>query len=401
MDELQANLGSAPALDLSEEALRQREAFNFALFQHNPAPSVVVDPDGCVIKSNLARRKQAAPLPVLGEPLYSSDGDSGERELSEALFKCIRSSSVLSFPERQVGRRIFSITMCPLPEGAIVITEDITDRKLAEERLIQAQKLASIGTLVTGVAHEISNPNNIMLLNARALRETWEGLLPVLDEYCREHGEFRVGRQAFSAVREEAAELLDGVANAAERIKRLTDELKTFARKEKTPDFHPVDLNKVVESATALLAPVLRKATQSFSTSLQPGLPLVRGSAQRLEQVVVNLLTNACEALRSRQDTIELETGYDAQRGRVCVRVRDTGVGLPSNALAQIKDPFFTTKHDTGGTGLGLSICQSIVESHRGELTFESQPDHGTTAILSLPVLASAAGGGDKPERAS
>jgi polar amino acid transport system substrate-binding protein len=113
---------------------------------------------------------------------------------------------------------------------------------------------------------------------------------------------------------------------------------------------------------------------------------MFKGNSQRLEQVVINLIVNACESLQDKSRSVSISTRFDAADDRVIVQVKDEGVGIQPEALQRIRDPFFTTKRDSGGTGLGLTISDKIVRDHRGELIFESEPDSGTTVTIRLPI---------------
>jgi polar amino acid transport system substrate-binding protein len=143
-------------------------------------------------------------------------------------------------------------------------------------------------------------------------------------------------------------------------------------------------MNDVVTSSLRLLGSHIRKATTRFSMLLAEGLPDVHANQRRLEQVLVNLVINACQALEGTECAIVIETGRTPTH--VFVRVIDEGRGIPRDDLRHIKDPFFTTKRATGGSGLGLAVSDRIVQEHGGELTFESEPGRGTTATLSIPI---------------
>jgi polar amino acid transport system substrate-binding protein len=141
-----------------------------------------------------------------------------------------------------------------------------------------------------------------------------------------------------------------------------------------------------VEKAVGLTQNMIRKTTLHFDLICGRNLPPVTGSSQRIEQVVVNLLVNACQALPDSTRAIRVTTGYDAVGGCVRVSIEDEGVGVPPDALGRIADPFFTTKRDSGGTGLGLAISDRIVRDHGGRLVVTSAPGSGTTAAFTLPV---------------
>ena len=273
------------------------------------------------------------------------------------------------------------------------LTREIAERRHAEEelrlnqqQLVQADKMAALGVLVSGVAHEINNPTGLILLEVPILKRFHADASKVLEGYYREHGDFSCGGLPYSRMREEIPRSLDKLVDSGKRIKRIVDDLKDFARKGDSACSEIVDLNAVVQASVRLVEPSIRKATTCFSAEYGSNLPQIRGNAQRIEQVLVNLILNACQALPNSSRAIDLSTCYDPQRGVVVLRLRDDGTGISPEHLSRLTDPFFTTKRDEGGTGLGLSVSAGIVKEHGGTLEFESPPDCGTTVTLTLPT---------------
>ncbi len=273
------------------------------------------------------------------------------------------------------------------------IARDTTRRRKAEakairhqEELFQAAKLASLGTLVSGVAHEISNPITSVLLNSPVIKKVWESVLPVLDRYSESHGNFSVGGMSWSQVRLRMPTLLDDILGGAKRVRSIVGELKDFARKGPPEMRESVNVNVVVKSSIGIVSNLIGKSTVDFSVELDEEVPLVTGNAQKIEQVVINLLVNACQALTSIEQAISLSTFYDEEDNEIVIEIQDQGKGIPKETLSRIKDPFFTTKYDTGGTGLGLSISDRIIHDHRGTLEFFSAPGKGTKAVVKLPA---------------
>ncbi len=262
--------------------------------------------------------------------------------------------------------------------------------RVHQQQLVQADKMAALGVLVSGVAHEINNPNGLVLLNLPILKDAFRDALGVLDR-APDRDRLALAGLPYARMRDEIPRMLDDMSAGGRRIKHIVDDLKAFARREDVPRQEPLDLNAVAETAVRLVGNSIRKATLRFEKDLAPGLPKVRANAQRIEQVVVNLLLNACEALPGTDRAVRLATRRDAARGLVLLEVRDEGVGIPPEHLKRVADPFFTTKRDTGGTGLGLSVSAGIVKEHGGALEFSSTVGAGTTATLSLPELAEAA----------
>lgn len=280
--------------------------------------------------------------------------------------------------------------------GSLGILQDITLRKqlekqarIQQEHLIQADKLIALGRLVSGVAHEINNPNNFIMLNTPVLLEAWESIVPILEKYYKENGDFLVGGLNYSEMREHIPVLFSGILNGAKRIKEIVRELKDFARKSPPELMEEVDINAVVRSAIRLVENMIKKSTRKFTVEYGANLPKIKGNFQRLEQVVINLVHNACQALPDTNKGIFISTSYKPDTTSIEVKVRDEGIGMPESVLKHIFDPFFTTKRDLGGTGLGLSISANIINEHNGKLELFSKPGEGTTAVITLPVNTS------------
>lgn len=266
----------------------------------------------------------------------------------------------------------------------------LEDLRLHQDQLIQADKMASLGILVSGVAHEINNPNGLILLNMPIIREVYSDAEEVLETRYREAGDFMLGGLPYSRMRNEIPYLLDEMHEGAKRIKRIVEELKDFARKDDAPGGALFDLNSVAQAAVRLVDSSIRKATVNFSAEYANDLPMVCGNAQRIEQVVVNLLLNACQSLPNTERKISLATFRGSNARIVALSVIDEGIGIAPEHIPHLTDPFFTTKRETGGTGLGLSVSAGIVNEHGGTLKFSSKPGEGTTVILTLPVAEEA-----------
>jgi PAS domain S-box-containing protein len=279
------------------------------------------------------------------------------------------------------------------PVGFRGVARDITERKKAEEQaklhqeqLMQASKMVALGTLVSGVAHEVNNPNNFIMLNSPILKEAWDNAMPILEKYYEENGDFILGGMKYTEMRENIPSLFAGISDGTKRIKHIVDELKNYVRDRSADLTQSVDINEVIKSTVSLLSNMIKNSTNHFSIEYDNNVPLLKGNFQRLEQVMINLVQNACQALPDSQKGIFVSVKFDRERSNIMVCVRDEGSGIPSEALSHITDPFFTTKHDSGGVGLGLSISSKIIEEHGGTLNFKSDIGAGTTVEIKLPV---------------
>lgn len=257
-----------------------------------------------------------------------------------------------------------------------------------QQQLIQADRLTSLGTLVSGVAHEINNPNSLIMLNTPVLEEAFKDSLPILEAHYQKHGDFALGGLEYSRMREEVPAMLSEMKAGAKRIKRIVDDLKDFARQDDSIFGNDVNFNQTVRTAVRLVDNTIKKTTHHFSMAYAEEIPAIRGNAQRIEQVFVNLILNACQALADPQKAIRLITYYDSESSHAVFEVHDEGTGIAKEHMSHLTDPFFTTKRESGGTGLGLSVSASIVRDHNGSLDFRAKPGGGTIVTLRLPVTS-------------
>ncbi|MBF5046623.1 response regulator [Aggregicoccus sp. 17bor-14] len=310
-----------------------------------------------------------------------------ERALSEARLARLQVGESLPVREGRVARAdgtqaTAELTAVRLHFGGrpavVSVARDITESRALESRLRLSDRLASVGTLAAGVAHEINNPLAYVLANQRYVAEELERLLqdPALP------AAHALGLR----------ELLDALHDAQEgagRVQHIVQDLKTFGRSEEERS-GPLDVRPLVESALSLCRNELRHRAR-LSKELE-AVPQVVGNAARLGQVFVNLLVNAAQAIQKgsvEENEVRVRTRTDA-RGWAVVEVQDTGAGIAPQDLPSIFDPFFTTKPVGVGTGLGLSICHSIVRAAGGDIAVQSEVGVGTTFRVELPPAAPA-----------
>jgi signal transduction histidine kinase len=252
-----------------------------------------------------------------------------------------------------------------------------------QEQLSHAEKLATLGTVVAGVAHEINNPNNSLLLDTQLNEKAWNAITPILDKHAFDNGEFDIGGYPYNEFKEELAGLSDRMKRNSERIKRITEDLRSFAKKD--VDFNEdVEINGLVCSALSVIEHVTKRSTRNLTIELCKENPHVKGNIRYLEQVIINLVKNACQALPSLDKGVFITTTFDKKSNEVYVSVRDEGCGMDEKTIKNIFTPFYTTK-GAEGTGLGLSICNNIIKSHNGRIEIESKPEIGTTIRVLLP----------------
>lgn len=277
--------------------------------------------------------------------------------------------------------------------GSIIMLADITENNRPTEEqnmmwagLMLTYNMSAIGNLASAIAHEINNPNNFILANAQFLAEVWPTLSRNLKRYITDNGDFVLGKLRYSEVDTIIPEMLNGLVEGAKRIKDIVADLKDFTWQESMQHNRNIDINKIVESALHMIQNKIIKYTDFFCCTLRDNLPQIKGSFHQLEQVVVNVIVNALQALPDRSSAIFVETFFDETEGLVIVKVRDEGTGMTEDVQRNIYNPFFTTRSHRGCTGLGLFICLAIIKIHKGIIKYETEPGRGTTFFLKFPM---------------
>ena len=243
---------------------------------------------------------------------------------------------------------------------------DVTERERLRSQLLLADRMASVGTLAAGVAHEINNPLAYVIANLEFVAS-------------------ELARTPKNAARDTMIEALEEAQQGGERVKAIVRDLKTFSRTD-SDEIAAVDLHAVIESAINLVKNEIRHRARLDRDFAE--IPKVRGHAGRLGQVFVNLLANAAQAITegdAGKNLISVRTGVD-QDGMVFVTIADTGCGIPPENVARVFDPFFTTKPVGEGTGLGLSICHALVMSFGGHIVVDSEVGLGSIFLVTLPA---------------
>jgi PAS domain S-box-containing protein len=294
---------------------------------------------------------------------------------------------------RKNGRHVqISASTAPLRDkanlicGVIIIIEDISEKQRLRSEADRHSRLASLGELAAGVAHEINNPNGLVLLNLPTVRDFVLDAITLQQEISIEQPTLTLGGFKAKRAAEAFPRLMTELEDSARRIKQIVEDLKDFSRQEDRSQDEYFDLNRSAEKAQRLAANHLKKTTARFSSRLTEQLPRIKGSPQRIEQVIVNLLINACEALTNREQSISLSTGYHQDQQEVFLQVSDSGRGIEAEQLPHVTDPFFTTRRKEGGTGLGLSVSARIIKEHNGRLHFSSKPREGTVVSIVFPA---------------
>ncbi len=293
--------------------------------------------------------------------------------------------------EKKFGDDYFVLHAYPIVDsndavsGVIEISRKVTREKNVEYQLLQTDKLASLGQLVSGVAHEINNPNTFIRGNISIIQEAMNDIFPILDRYASEHPELKIARLRYPVFRDNIPVLIQDMVQGANRIKGIVEGLRKFAKRDDGLLDDSVDLNGVVETCLRLVSNQVKR-TARVTLDLDSRLPAFKGNIQKLEQVLVNILINASQAIDKKPGEIFVKTWYDRAANEVVAMIEDNGHGMDEKTKRQIFDPFFTTKRNKGGTGLGVSIAYGIVKEHQGRIEVESKVGEGTKFYIHIPV---------------
>jgi PAS domain S-box-containing protein len=353
---------------------------------------------------------EATGRPV-SEVFHLRAGGSGRPRLDLPIVESIRDREVKVLPpdlvliDRAGQERPVDVSVAPIidddkPLGAVLVLRDLSERKALQRRLEFADRLAALGTMAAGVAHEVNNPLAVIMANLALISQAMDdgggatggnGNSHSHDPGAGHPSTERAPQERTPLPRFEGLDaatlrdILDDTSLAAERVRRIVADLRSFTQPS-DEDEGPIDLARALRRALQSTAHEFRHRARVWA-ELGP-LPEVEGSELRLGQVFVNLLVNAGHAIapgRAHENRVQVMARTDS-RGWAVIEVRDTGQGIPPDIQGKIFDPFFTTKAPGLGTGLGLSVCHGIVTSLGGDITFESEIGKGTVFRVRLPA---------------
>jgi two-component system NtrC family sensor kinase len=347
---------------------------------------------------------------VLGQPLGLLIQPVDREALDQALRHYAETREVRNIAPKteqqglRKGGEVFpmelSLSVIDLPEGIVFLgaIHDLTERRRMQSMIFQAEKLASLGLLSAGVAHEINNPlayvaNNLAVLerdwrSLSGLLEAYEQAHPVLAAACPEAAE-RIDQISEAIdlpyVRSNLEQLLTSTRKGVKRISGIVENLRKFARVDQAA-VDRVDLQQAITSSLELIRSQLEQRQITVEQQVGGALPVICAPAQ-INQVVLNLLVNAMQAIEATGRVAGLIKIATLARGdEVILEVADDGCGIPVEILPRIFDPFFTTKPVGQGTGLGLAISHGIIVDHGGRIEVESTPGRGSRFRVFLPV---------------
>jgi PAS domain S-box-containing protein len=385
--------GIAIAIDMTERkaveaALRDTEREYREIVEATTDGIAKIDEDGLIafVNPRLAEMFGYVPSELIGrgaaDPIASFGKPEGEDAI--AWTRGGRAAAFDSTFQHRDGTDIsVHVARSPLrddagrPVGSLVVVRDVTERRRLQAQLMISDRMASVGTLAAGVAHEINNPLTSVIANLDYIAES---LRPGAGSDARASG-----IRSQSLLGEEITSSLNDAREAAQRVRLIVRDLKAFSRSPGDEHMGSVDVQTTLESSLRMAWNEIRHRARLVKDYGE--VPGVAAHEGRLGQVFLNLIVNAAQSIpegRAEHNEIRVSTRLEGER--VLIEVADTGVGIPPHAIGRIFDAFYTTKPVGLGTGLGLAICQRIVMDVGGELTVRSEVGVGTTFRVALPV---------------
>lgn len=397
--ELRSTLEVALVRHELERHVRRRERWFSTTLRSIADAVVAVDPAGKVTFMNPAAealtgmKRDDAVGRQGGEVVRLAPVDGGtvaplDQALASREIVIVRQATLVAQDARE---HVIADTAAPVEDndallGAVMVFRDITEENAAQLRLQLADRLASLGTLAAGVAHEVNNPLAVIVLNAGYVLDRLERVRPLLED-----------QEAYPLDVDVLVTAQSDIVTAANRIKHIVRDLTTFGRPTESLDA-AASLSRAVEWAVKSTKQTWEDRAR-VEIDVDPSLPAVAIDDVRLGQLLVNLIVNAAHSIAPADVSAQRIRVRAAAHGDATVQfeVEDTGAGMSPETQARAFDPFFTTKPQALGTGLGLSICRGIVTACGGSLELESRLGHGTTVRVTLPVARRALAGARRP----
>jgi len=264
---------------------------------------------------------------------------------------------------------------------------DITELKRAQGEMYRADKMAALGQIVAGVAHEINNPNNFIYFNLPILRRYIEAISPLLEQRLEQEPDLEILGMGYADFEKDVYKLLENMEHGSKRITSIVSDLKNYVRSDEDTERKVEQVGQAIDRVMTLVGKQVRKMVKRFDVEVAEGLSPVLMNLGKIEQVLINLLINAGQAADKEDSWVRLSARPAAgAEGWVELRVEDNGAGISPETQEKIFEPFFTSKGRDQGTGLGLSISHRIIEEHDGTISVESQPGEPTRFTVLLPA---------------
>jgi signal transduction histidine kinase len=256
----------------------------------------------------------------------------------------------------------------------------------SEVPFLSVDKMSSLSTLVSGLAHEINNPNNLITLSTDLLKDIWDEVWTFIDNLPQTNPPMTVHGQEKKALHKNVINLLSNILSGSDRINRTISVIRDFIRIDLNEKKTDCDLPSIINSAVLTTNSIIKKSTENLNLIIENDIPPIKGFQQLIQQAFINIINNACEALTETSQKITILMSYQTEANSIIITISDEGEGIAPRNTPLIFDPFFTTRRNKGHLGLGLSVAFSIVHKHKGCMEITSEHGFGTTVIMKIPI---------------
>ena len=381
-----------------EGMLQQSRNTLRSVFDSISDPLIMVDRDLCIRMANRATvdyLHSADYLEILGKPFSALAQEHFDLDLLNSVQSAVLHFEESSFESNSPEKsgKYEKVFVYPTHEeyrvsgSAIVRISDITKEKIMTTELIQQEKLAALGLLVSSVTHEINNPNNLILFNVPILRDYLGAMLPMVQEQAACRAGFEIMGMSKDAFQKDVLKLLTNIQNGAERIHATVAKFVGFSKKRICDKRVPVVPSEPIEKAVSICRHEIKRAIRTFEVDIEANMPTIRVDPLALEQVIINLLINASQVTDKEDSKLGLKAFVEKNGGnRFTIEITDNGCGMDEETKKKIFYPFFTSRKDGNGTGLGLYIVKSLVDEMTGHIEVQTEPGKGSTFRISIPV---------------
>lgn len=393
------------------EEIVQRKAADDRLMQHRKMlqrvfngisdPLVLLDLNMNVQMMNRAAKQYYGvdnPAKALNKPCYEGLGHHRSPCQNCRIQSAVKQGHRMKFERKgfRQANQNEEVVVYPLknssgnPQGAVLQIHDVTEFKAMKHQIDQIQNQASLGMLVSSVAHEIKNPNAFISFNISVLRDYLADMLPILDQHADQHSDIEIGNIPYAEFRKEVTQIVDTIELGTRRIDKFLGNLREFSTSKSEIELQCVSLSLIFEKVLSLTRTKILQSVNTFDTDIPANLPKINTDPVVLEQVLINLLVNATQAVDKSTSWIRLRMlPLAAPDDPIVIQVEDNGCGMDALTQKQLFEPFYSTKIADGGTGLGLYVCRNLVHQLGGRLDVTSELDQGACFTLELPPYGS------------
>jgi PAS domain S-box-containing protein len=383
-----------------QDLLQKNQAMLQAMFDGMTEPIFMLD-ENCLVKmankATLSYYNAAAAADCLNRPCYEAFMGQNQICPACAITGKLNLDAATTFersgkpgPGSYEQVNVYPLRLSGIDvSSAIIHIKDVTKTRLLEKRVSHSERLASLGLLISGIAHEINNPNNFISFNIPVLRDYLRTVLPITDEYRDAHPGFAPFGMSYQEFKDDLNKLLDNMEHGSDRISRTVSGLREFIRNQGAKELVWTDMQIVIDRAVMLCGSKVKNAVREFSVVVADAAAKIYTDPNALEHMLIILLINAAQAADKADSFIRVsvQRGMRWQENTI-IEVSDNGCGIAADNRGKVFEPFFTTKAATGGTGLGLYICKDMINGLSGRIDVESEPGAGATVRLILPDIS-------------